>query len=143
MASGLALGRLAQAYSHIPMLARDTIGLVALAIPLFVAGFGVLRMRTWGVVLGTLAALASIPITLWLRDPILTAPMLLACAPAMLMPALVLLARDRAIVRHRVATSPQLRIADDLAETSEIEELPISTRAPTSPMQSSIACTRR
>jgi hypothetical protein len=93
MASGIALGRLALAFSHFPALARDVMGLAALAIPLFLAGLGVLRMRTWGVALGALTAIASIPIVLWMRDTLLTAPVLLAAVPAALMAPLVAIAR--------------------------------------------------
>ncbi|HEX4513267.1 MAG TPA: hypothetical protein VH054_07015 [Polyangiaceae bacterium] len=118
MASGVTLAMLAQSFAHFPALAREAIGLAALAIPLFVAGVGVLRMRAWGVVLGVLAALASIPVALWMRDPFLTIPVLLASAPAALMGALVAIARLRPVVRHRV--EPNLRVAaEDVATVAE------------------------
>jgi hypothetical protein len=115
MASGITLGRTAEAFAHFPALARDTFGLAALAIPLFIAGIGVLRMRAWGVVLGVLTALASIPIVLWMRDPLLTTPVLLATTPAALMGALVAIARLRPVVRHRVESN--LRVADEEVAT--------------------------
>jgi len=119
MATGITLARLAQSFSHFPMLARDTIGLAVLAVPLVVAGAGVIRMRAWGVVLGALTARGSIPIVSWMRDSLLTLPVLLACAPAALMPALVVAARTRnQAVAYRVA--PRLRVAaDDDSATME------------------------
>ena len=124
MASGVVLARLAAAFAHFPMLARDAIGLAVLAVPLVVAGVGVIRMRAWGVVLGALVALMSIPITVWMRDSLLTLPVLLACAPAALMPALVLAARKRnQTVAYRVA--PELRVAvDDSATMEQFDEAP-------------------
>jgi hypothetical protein len=105
MASGLTLARTAATFSHFPALARDTAGLAAIAIPLFVAGIGVLRMRAWGVALGMLTALASIPIVMWMHDSLLTIPVLLASLPAALMGALVFIARlrsDDPVVHQRV-----------------------------------------
>jgi hypothetical protein len=132
MASGIALARLAAAFAHFPVLVHEAVGLGALAVPLIVAGFGVVRMRAWGVVLGALVALASIPIVLLMHDSLLTLPVLLACAPAALMPALVVAARARVVtgVRHRVA--PQLRVAVEDSATMaqwDHEEEPAMTCA--------------
>jgi hypothetical protein len=144
MASGITFARAAQEFAHFSVLARDTFALAALALPLFIAGVGVLRMRTWGVVLGTLAALASFPIIVWMRGSLITVPILLASVPGALMSVLVVIARLRSepAVRYRVATD--VRVAED-EEEAMIEEWipPASTSVPTSPMRSSIACTRR
>jgi hypothetical protein len=117
LASGVTLARLAGAFAHIPMLARDTAGLATLAVLLSVSGLGVLRMRAWGVMLGAFTALASIPIVAWMHDGLLTLPVLLASAPGALMAALVLVARTRSVVRVRV--EPQLRVADDASDVEE------------------------
>lgn len=141
MASGIMLARAAEAFAHFHVLARDAIGLAVLAIPFFIAGVGVLRMRSWGIILGALAALASIPIVAWIRDPIFAAPVLLTSIPAALMGALVAIARLRQpapIVQHRVAADVRVAIEEEEADFDFV-----STSAPATPTRSSIACTRR
>lgn len=148
MASGVTLARVAESFAHFSMLARDAIGLSVLAVLLFVSGVGVLRMRAWGVLLGAFAALASIPILAWMRDSLLTVPVLLASAPAAMMGVLVAIARLRSVPVVHQRVEPMLRVATDENTMStwsppDYEECSLSTSGPTSPRRSSIVCTRR
>ena len=121
MASGITLARAAAAFCHFSVLWRDAIGLGALAIPFFIAGVGVLRMRSWGIVMGALTALASIPIVAWIRDPIFAAPVLLTALPAALMGALVAIARLRA---NMTTWTPSDFEACSPPQTSELRSPP-------------------
>jgi hypothetical protein len=140
MATGVVLGLLARSFAHFHELRHDAIGLAALAVPLFVAGIGVLRMRAWGVVLGALAALASIPLVAWMHDSLLTVPVLLAATPAASLGVLVAIARLRSapVVRPRVAQNVRVAAQEEVADFDFV-----STDAQTSQMPSSTACTRR
>ena len=115
MASGLTLAVSAATFMHFPTLLRDSVAFVTLAVPLFFAGLGVLRMRAWGVVLGAFASLASIPLALWIRDPLMALPIVAASAPGALMSALVAVARAR--VRDEPST-PRVRVAPELRVAS-------------------------
>jgi hypothetical protein len=124
VAGGLALGELAGALSHFTHGGARLIGVFAFALAL--SGVGLVRMRTWGVVLAVLSALTGLSLAagtgwfLW--------PMVFAALPGAMMVGGILEARRRVThtpqttlepVRVRVAPTRDEALEEELVATSE------------------------